>query len=329
MRNIFALLVCALFYIPIYSQAAELPSAIPAPAKQEAVKAAPVATDSVIPQFPTKPAILEVVHISGEIDQDMWKSVRDEVKKINDSDRIKAVLLVVDSPGGGVVASEEIREELGKLRVPVVAFCNSICASGGEYILMNKSIKYYAVREATIAGSIGVFVEVQHYDRLLTWAKVDTQVFKSGDPASSVKDSGDPTQPISDADSKFFQNLVNSLATRFYTLVTTHRKISDLPTLKTATIFIGSDAVKEGLADGVMSYEQAEAKAKQLSGAKAIYTLDEMQKMAASVSGESTDDNVNHQTTEIEDNLNWAIGELHSIANGQSVQFKYELPYKF
>lgn len=281
------------------------------------------------PTFPTKPDILETIQIKGEIDQDMWQRVGAQVKAVNTNPRVKAVLIVVDSPGGGVTASEEIREEFDGLKVPAVAFCNSMCASGGMYILMSKQVKFIALRDATIAGSIGVFAEVQHYDRLLNWAKIDTSVFKSGDPATSVKDAGDPSQPMSDADAKFFQNLVNDLADRFWGLVTSHRKIADVTAMKTATVFIGAAAVREGLADAVMTQDQAEEKAKELSGSKAIYTKDEMQKMAQSVSGDSNDDAGNRSTMPtLSDNLNWMIGQARSMLATQRVTIKYELPYR-
>lgn len=291
--------------------------------------AAPIAmADSTT--FPTKPDILETIQIKGEIDQDMWQKVSAQVKAINTNPRVKAVLIVVDSPGGGVTASEEIREEFDSLKVPAVAFCNSMCASGGMYILMSKQVKFIALRDATIAGSIGVFAEVQHYDRLLNWAKIDTSVFKSGDPATSVKDAGDPSQPMSDTDVKFFQNLVNGLADRFYGLVTSHRNIADVAAMKTATVFVGADAVKEGLADAVMTQEKAEEKAKELSGSKAIYTKDEMQKMAQSVSGDSSSDDTGNRlaTPTLSDNLSWLIGETRQILATQRVTIKYELPYR-
>lgn len=196
---------------------------------------------------------------------------------------------------------------------------------------MSKSVKFIALRDATIAGSIGVFAEIQHYDRLLNWAKIDTAVFRSGDPKTSVKDAGDPSQPVSDVDAKFFQDLVNNLADRFYTLVLSHRKITDTVKMETATVFIGSDAVKEGLADAVMTQDQAEEKAKQLSGSKAIYTKDEMQKMAQSVSGGSSgDDESNDRLVRptLSDNLDWLIGETRSILATQRVTIKYELPYR-
>ena len=97
-----------------------------------------------------RPDILEVMSIDGVIDDGMAARITKQVEEINDNPRVKGVLLVVDSPGGGVLASSVIYEELAKLKVPVVGWCNNICASGGMYVLMSPAVKYIGVRTTTI-----------------------------------------------------------------------------------------------------------------------------------------------------------------------------------
>lgn len=306
MKKLFALLIASLFYIPAYTYAE--------PVTQ--------------PSFNSKPDILATVQVNGEISDDLAKTLKSKVDKINENTRVKAVLIVLNTPGGGVTASAQIRELLSTIKVPVVAWCDTECASGGMYILQSKAIKYIAVSDYTVAGSIGVYLEVTRYNRLLDWAKVDTQIYKS----APLKGAGDPTQPTDAAQDAYFQSIVGRLASQFYDLVITNRHITDLSAMKSAKVFIGEDAVKLGLADAVMTKEQAEKKAKELSGSKSIYTIEELKLMSKSVSGNDdldSDDSENDKNTLPNEDLHWLTLQLQDMLGQENVQFKYELPYKF
>jgi signal peptide peptidase SppA len=224
-----------------------------------------------------KPDILEIMTIRGVIDD--YRDVQKQVEEINDNPRVKGVLLVVDSPGGGVLASSAIYEELSKLKVPVVGWCDNICASGGMYVLMSPSVKYIGVRSTTISGSIGVVMSVTKFSRLLDWAKIDATTFKSG----RFKAAGDPTAAMGEEERAHLQETIDVLAARFYALVRKARpKITDaqFADIQTAKIYFGPDGVKAGLVDEVMTLDQATKKAKDLSGSKLIYTRDEIKKMS-------------------------------------------------
>jgi protease IV len=275
-----------------------------------------------------KPDILEVISAEGVVDDGMAQSITKRVEEINDNKRVKAVLLVVDSPGGGVLASAVIYEELSKLKVPVVGFCQNLCASGGMYILMAPPVKYIGVRTATISGSIGVIMHISRYNRLLDWARIDSETYKSG----SLKDSGNPTRPIQPGEADDLQGTVTELADSFYALVAKSRgsKITaeHWKEIKTAKIFFGESGVKVGLVDQVMSREDAEKKAKELSGSKLVFTRDEIKKLSKDGDDHSSYEAPPAKTPSMFGDVPFLIETLKEIHSGSNVTIEYRMPYQ-
>jgi protease-4 len=227
---------------------------------------------------PDKPDILEVVPLTGEIGMNTVEFIARAVESVNENPRVKAVLLVVDTPGGGAVAAAQVYEELGRLKVPVVAWCNVMCASGGYYAIMAPSVKLIGVRSETISGSVGAIITVHRFHRLLDWAKIDVETYKSGE----LKDAGNPTRPGNPTEHEYIQGLVDVFAHRFYEVVDKARgkHITDWPAVRSARIFVGAQAQAYGLVDRVMSFDEAVRAAKELSGSKTIFTRDELRKMS-------------------------------------------------
>jgi protease-4 len=315
---------------PAYAGLPDHLPALPASDQPKPAEAAPEPKTDASETDPRKTPILETMTIAGVIDDDMATRITAQVKAINENPRIKAVLLTVNSPGGGVVASSAINEELLKLKVPVVAWCDSECASGGMFVLMNKSVKYIGARKETIVGSIGVIMEGSNYHRLLDYVKVDPFVFKS----SQLKDAGNPTREQTPADNDYLQSIVTHLANDFYGLVKDARgdKITDWGAVKSARIFFGQEGVKVGLIDGIISYEDVEKKAKAISGAKTIFTRDEAKAISDSVSGDSNGYS-NEETTPAAPSLlniiDKAQREFSAVMDGESAQFEYLCPQRF
>jgi protease-4 len=270
---------------------------------------------------------VEVVELSGEISARTAEIAMQTVEKLNDNPKVKAIVLVVDTPGGGAIASSALYEELSKLRVPVVGWCNSLCASGGMYLLMAPSVKYIGVRNETIAGSIGVIMQITRFNRLLDWAKVDNETYASG----SLKDSGSPTRAVKEGEREYLQGIVNELAERFYGVVGKARPKAKnhWAEIKSGRIFIGSQAVRVGLADGVITKEQAILKAKELSGSKLIFTREELKKMSAQAEAGTvyTAPALAPQTSF--GDVPWLIETLKEIRQGETVRIEYRMPYKF
>src|SRR6266568_3038387 len=115
----------------------------------------------------------------------------DELRKLADDDSIKAIIIHVNSPGGGVAASEEIYREVKRVRDEkkkrIVASIQTVGASGAYYV-SSASNKIYA-DQGSIVGSIGVIAEWVNYGDLLHWAKLKDITMKAGE----FKDTGDPT----------------------------------------------------------------------------------------------------------------------------------------
>lgn len=282
-------------------------------------------------QVPSKPDLLEIIELRGVIDEGTATNIRVQVEKVNENPKVKAVLLVVDTPGGGASASDVIYTELSKIKVPVVGFCEYVCASGGEYALMAPSVKYIGVRGETIAGSIGVIMHLTRFNRLLDWAKIDNETYKSG----PLKDAGNPTRAGTDDERKYLQGIVDTLALRFYDVVAKGRPRVALQDVKTARIFIGQQAVDVGLADAVMSREEAEKKAKELSGSKLIFTRDEIRKLSKDAAGDHSEYRLggyggqSPQTRGWESDLAAMVDIVQEIKSGETVRFSYLMPYRF
>jgi protease IV len=138
------------------------------------------------------------------------KTVVPQIKKFRDDDSIKAIILHVNSPGGGVAASEEIYREVKRVRDDhkkrIVASIETVGASGAYYI-SSATNKIYA-DNGSIVGSIGVIAEWVNYGDLMRWAKLKPEVLKVGE----FKDTGDPSRAMTPAERAYMQSLIDNIA---------------------------------------------------------------------------------------------------------------------
>src|SRR5205823_6761373 len=122
------------------------------------------------------------------------KQVVSQLKKFAADDSIKAIILHVNSPGGGVAASEEIYREVKRIhdskKKRIVASIETVGASGAYYVA-SATNKIYA-DSGSIVGSIGVIAEWVNYGDLLRWAKLKDITLKAGE----FKDTGSPTRDM-------------------------------------------------------------------------------------------------------------------------------------
>src|SRR5262249_61559571 len=130
-------------------------------------------------------------------------------KEYGNRSGIKAVVLRINSPGGGVAASQEIYEAVKKFRAEtkkkVVVSMSSVAASGGYYIACAAD-KIFA-NPGSITGSIGVIAEWVNYGNLLKWAQLRPEVFKSGE----FKDVGSPTRETTPKEREDLQRLIKPM----------------------------------------------------------------------------------------------------------------------
>jgi protease IV len=201
---------------------------------------------------------IAVVYIEGVIFDS--KSVNEQLKMYADDSRVKAILLRIDSPGGGVAASQEIADQVKWLREKknkkVVVSMGSVAASGGYYIAAAAD-KILANR-GTVTGSIGVIAEWVNYGNLLKWAQMEPQVIKSGE----FKDVGSPTRPITDKERQYLQGLINQMFSQFVSAVSDGRKDAGLTReeilkLADGRVYTGEEALREKLIDELGNYDAA------------------------------------------------------------------------
>src|SRR5437867_6800921 len=150
---------------------------------------------------------IQVVDVDGELLES--RPILDQVKRYEDSNSVKAILLNIDSPGGGVAVSQEIYTEIKRLRDKkdkiVVAYLSSTGASGAYYVA--SAANKIVANPGTVVGSIGVIAEWLNYGDLMQWAKLKDIVFKSGE----FKDTGSGSRPLIDREKAYFQSMIDDM----------------------------------------------------------------------------------------------------------------------
>jgi len=185
------------------------------------------------------------------------KIIVPQLKKFADDDSIKAIVLHVNSPGGGVAASEEIYREVKRIRddkkKPVVASIETVGASGAYYVSAATN-KIFADK-GSIVGSIGVIAEWVNYGDLLQWAKLKEVVFKTGE----FKDTGSPTRELTPAEKEYMQGLINNMYSQFIQAVADGRKmkVDEIRTIADGKVWTGEQALKMKLIDQEGDFETA------------------------------------------------------------------------
>jgi protease-4 len=192
------------------------------------------------------------------------KEFVDQLKEYGNKSR--AVVIRIDSPGGGVAASQEIYEAIKKFRAEskkkVVVSMGSVAASGGYYVACAGD-RIFA-NPGTITGSIGVIAEWYDYGDLLRWAKLQSVVIKSG----AFKDAGSGARPLTGEERAYFQNLISNMFNQFVSAVAGSRKMkdSDVRKLADGRVYTGQEAKSDGLVDEIGTYQDAIAEAARLAG---------------------------------------------------------------
>ena len=198
---------------------------------------------------------IAVIDLSGVIiDAD---KIDTQLRKFGDDSSVKAILLHIDSPGGGAAASQEIYHEVLRIRKEkhkkIVASVESVGASGAYYIASGCDAIY--ANEASVVGSIGVIMEWTNYGDLYRWAKLKSVVIHAGE----LKDSGDPTRDMTPKEEAYFQSLVDNMYTQFVRDVADgrHTTADKIQPLATGQVWTGQQAVPLGLIDKIGGYRVA------------------------------------------------------------------------
>ena len=180
-----------------------------------------------------------------------------ELKKFGDDSSIKAIILHVNSPGGGVAASEEIYREVKRIRSEkkkkIVVSIETVGASGAFYVAA-ASDKIYA-DEGSIVGSIGVIAQWVNYGDLLKWAKLKDVVIKTGE----FKDTGNPARDLTPSEQAYMQSLIDNMFGQFIKAVADGRglKYDDVKSIANGKVWTGQQAHDMKLIDSVGDFETA------------------------------------------------------------------------
>lgn len=203
-----------------------------------------------------------VVEIKGVIFES--KKIIEQIRDFREDNKIKAIVLRIDSPGGGIGPSQEIYREILKTRADkkVVTSMGSVAASGGYYIA--SASEGIVANPGTITGSIGVIME---YANLMEVAKkigIAPVVIKSG----KFKDIGSPLRELGDKEKELLQALVDELHEQFVSDTAKARNIpfDRMSALADGRIYTGQNALNLNLVDRLGNLGDAVNWAGELAG---------------------------------------------------------------
>ncbi|MCI0532169.1 MAG: signal peptide peptidase SppA [candidate division Zixibacteria bacterium] len=190
-----------------------------------------------------------------------------QVKRYAGDKSIPVILLDINSPGGGVAASQEIYEELVKARAEgkkVVASMRSVAASGGYYIAC--AADTIVANSGTITGSIGVIFEFPVVEELLRKVGVKFEVVKSGE----LKDVGSTWRDMKPQERQMLQNLIDDAYQQFVEVIIKERGLTRREVLRLAdgSVFTGRMAKNLKLVDELGTFEDAVLIAAEMAGIK-------------------------------------------------------------
>lgn len=238
---------------------------------------------------PNKIAVIDVSGMISSYDSgdgmSIVTTVKRKLKRAADDDAVKAVILRVDSPGGEVLASDDIAEEVKRFQAkhnkPVIASMGSLAASGGYYV--SAPCRWIVAHPLTITGSIGVIMQGFNYRDLMDKVGVRPDTYKSGAHKDMLSGMRTPDE-IPAEERAMIQSLIGETYGRFKDVVKngreTARKMNQLhgfeeesrelvegwEKLADGRVFSGRTAYENGYVDELGGFETAVKRAKDLVG---------------------------------------------------------------
>jgi len=223
-------------------------------------------TNSLRVSAPVSPKGVALIEIRGVVTTASFGvTSRTLVETLRLADRnplVRAILLRVNSPGGDVVASDEVYRALKSLNKPVVAYLEEVATSGAYYIACGAD--KIVAHPATLTGSIGVIVEMPNAQKLMEKLGVDMVVIKSG----PHKDEGSFYRSLTEEERAYWQKLVDRVHQMFVEVIVKERGLPEerVKRIADGRIILGEEALKLGLVDELGSFEDALKLAGKLGG---------------------------------------------------------------
>jgi protease-4 len=188
---------------------------------------------------------IAIVEIKGEITQS--SGIIEELQLYLEDEGVKAIILRIDSPGGGVGPAQEIYREIIKIKPKkkVVTSMGSVAASGGYYIACASD--RIVANPGTITGSIGVLMHFTNFEDLLKKIGIKGMVLKSGEH----KDIGSPFREMTPEEKRIMQEVLDNVHQQFIQAVAEGRKLdrSKVVQIADGRILTGEQAKNLGLVD--------------------------------------------------------------------------------
>ncbi|MFH1135256.1 MAG: signal peptide peptidase SppA [Pseudomonadota bacterium] len=205
-----------------------------------------------------------VIPIQGAIIQS--EPIIETLVEFRRSDKIKIIILRIDSPGGGVAQTQEIYREIKKTKAKkkVIVSMGSVAASGGLYVAAAADL--VLANAATVTGSIGVIMQMVNFEDLMGKVGLNSVVIKSG----RYKDIGSSSRPMTEEEKLILQGVVDQLHQQFVADLAQGRglEVEKVAALADGRIFTGLEAQKLGLVDKIGGFEDAVALAGAMAGFK-------------------------------------------------------------
>ena len=217
-------------------------------------------------------------HIDGS-PHSMVDVVKEQLKRADKDDDVRAVLLRVDSPGGEVLASDDIAKALRKFqkesKKPVIVSMGNLAASGGYYV--SAPCRYIVANDLTITGSIGVIMSGLNYRGLMDKVGLKPQVYKSGKFKDMLSGSRNADE-ITPEETAMLNKFITDVFGKFKNVIAEGRKAAhaanksdgraladNWESFADGRILSGEDALKLGLVDQLGDFEDAVEKAEEIA----------------------------------------------------------------
>jgi len=195
----------------------------------------------------TRSNAIGVISVKGVIlDSEPFLEDLEKISSIRD---LKALILHINSPGGGTAPSQEMYFSVQRIRdkydYPVVSVLSSLGASGGYYVALATDSIY--AMPGSLTGSIGVMMDFPQWTGVMEKIGIDMHVVKSGE----YKDTGSPYREFTPEDKHYYQQLVDDVYDQFLTAVAESRSLdkSRVETLSDGKVYTGRQALELGLID--------------------------------------------------------------------------------
>jgi len=194
------------------------------------------------------------------------ESVKQQLEHARNDSDVKAVILEINSPGGGITASDIIYKKIIEFREKtnkkVIVIMQDVAASGAYYI--SAAADKIMSHPTTVTGSIGVIMPLINIADLVEKFDIEDTSIKSG----KMKNIGSPLKKMSEEERKVLQDIVDEMYTRFLNIIVDGRnmKIEEVRKLADGRIYTGRQALENGLIDQLGYMDDAIIVAKEISG---------------------------------------------------------------